>query len=246
MTVPTAGCTFRNGDGSATDFFPLHADDTWIYEVARPLRNLRTRMTVRVRGEHYVPSLRRRCRLVDESYAGNDAELEGSSAGGGKAEIYPIAYYHENGFWYRALSLLYSGSEVYDVGLGSVEERFLPDGLGLDLSWDSVTTAYDLGGGNGYDVRQTHRALPEPRLIEVPAGRFTGCIRVDTMALHSNRRDGQYDSAPIVLYYSDWYAPNVGLIRSVQSNRNDGEPSSSGPFLSQIELIAYDVERAGR
>ena len=87
-------------------FFRCTPDDTWIYAVDRPLRNLHTRMTVRVRGERYVESLRRRCRLVDESYAGNDNEIE---APGGKPEIHPIAYYRENGFLYRALSLEYRG-----------------------------------------------------------------------------------------------------------------------------------------
>lgn len=237
LTLSAAGCNRPPAETHAADFFPLHPDDTWVYEVARPLRNLRTRMTVRVRGDRYIEALRRRCRLVDESYAGDDNEID---APGGKAEIYPIAYYRENGFLYRALSLEYHGSELRDVGLGSGEERFLPDALGRDLSWDSITTAYDLGGGNGYGVRQSHRAVPEPAEIAVPAGHFTGCIRVDTVALHGGKRDGIYDADPIVLYYSDWYAPNVGLVRTVQSNRPDG----NGPPLSQVELLAYDVEGA--
>ncbi len=237
LALAAAGCSRRTAEPRAADFFPLHADDTWVYEVARPLRNLRTRMTVRVRGERYVEALRRRCRLVDESYAGDDDQLDGPT---GKPEIYPIAYYRENGFLYRALSLEYNGNELREVGLGSGEERFLPDALSRDLSWDSVTTAYDLGGGNGYGVRQSHRAVPETAEIAVPAGHFTGCIRVDTVALHGGKRDGAYDADPIILYYSDWYAPNVGLVRTVQSNH----PDRTGPPLSQVELLAYDVEGA--
>jgi hypothetical protein len=179
--------------------------------------------------------------LVDESYPADDAPLGDTLGTSAKPEVYPIAYYRENGFLYRALSLEYRGNELRDVGIGSSEERFLPDGLSNDLAWDSVTTAYDLGGGNGYGVRQTHRAALEARAIEVPAGRFTGCVRVDTVALHAGQRDGKYDSDPIVLYYADWYAPNVGLIRTVESNRPDG-----GPALAQIELLAYDVEGARR
>lgn len=242
MFMPcAAACTRPSRDGGQTDFFPLHAEDTWVYEVVRPLRNLRTRMTVRVRGEHYIDALGRRCRLVDESYPADDAPLGDTLGTSAKPEVYPIAYYRENGFLYRALSLEYRGNELRDVGIGSSEERFLPDGLGNDLAWDSVTTAYDLGGGNGYGVRQTHRAALEVRAIEVPAGRFTGCVRVDTVALHGGQRNGKYDADPIVLYYADWYAPNVGLIRTVESNRPDG-----GPALAQIELLAYDVEGARR
>jgi hypothetical protein len=237
----SAACTRRGANDRPADFFPLHPDDTWIYAVDRPLRNLHTRMTVRVRGERYVESLRRRCRMVDESYAGNDKEIEAS---GGKPEIYPVAYYRENGFLYRALLLEYRGKEVRDMGLGSGEERFLPDVLDHDSSWDSTTTAYDLGGGNGYDVRQLHRAVFEPAVIEVPAGRFSGCIRVDTVALHGGKHDGEYDANPIVLYYADWYAPNVGLVRTIESDRADVTVPGNGPPLSQIELLAYDVEGA--
>jgi hypothetical protein len=245
LTLLAVACTRQKVENTKADFFPLHADDTWIYAVDRPLRNLHTRMTVRVRGERYVESLRRRCRLVEESYGGDDNEIE---TPGATPEIHPIAYYHENGFLYRALSLEYHGNEVRDVGLGSGEERFLPETLGRDSSWDSLTTAYNLGGGTGYDVRQTHRAVSESGVVEVPAGRFAGCIRVDTVAVHGGKHEGQYDANPIVLYYSDWYAPNVGLVRTIQSNRPDTSTPGSGPPLSQIELLAYDVEgaRSGR
>ena len=241
LTVSMAACTRNTADSTAVDFFPLHPDDTWVYAVDRPLRNLHTRMTVRVRGERYVETLRRRCRLVDESYAGDDTVID---APDGKPETYPIAYYRENGFLYRALSLEYHGGELRDVGLGSGEERFLPDALNRGLAWDSLTTAYDLGGGSSYGVRQTHRAILESGPVEVPAGRFTGCIRVDTVALHGGKHDGAYDANPIVLYYSDWYAPGVGLIRTIQSNRPDGSAAGKGPPLSQIELLAFDVEGA--
>lgn len=199
-------------------------------------------MTVRVRDERFIRALGRRCRLVDESYENGETPFDvPESELTTKAEIYPVAYCHQDGFLHRALSLEYHGDELRDAGLGSNEERFLPDGLGGDVAWDSLTTAYDLGGGNGYGVRQSHRAVLDPVVVEVPAGHFTGCVRVDTVALQAGRRDGRDDGEALVLYYSDWYAPNVGLVRTRQSNRPDG-----GPPVAQIELLAYDVEGAGR
>jgi len=155
--------------------------------------------------------------------------------------VYPVAYCRMDGFLYRALSLEYRGGEIREIGLGSNEERFLPDAFGNRVAWDSVTTAYDLGSGNGYGVQQTHWIVPDAGFVEVPAGRFAGCVRVETVALHAGRHDGVTDGEPVVLYYSDWYAPNVGLIRTLESNRPDG-----GPPLAQIELLAYDVEGARR
>ncbi len=243
-------CSRPAGDSApAADYFPLHTEDTWVYEVVRPLRNLRTRMTVRVREERYVSALQRRCRLVEESYATEVTldDLAGLStaapapvASMAAGEIYPIAYYRENGFLYRAMSLEYRAGELREIGIGSSEERFLPDRFGFETAWDSVTTAYDLGGGTGYTVRQSHRTEIESRVVNVPAGAFSGCIRVDTIAVHSGQ-DRRSASAPIVLYYADWYAPNVGLVRTIQTERADG-----GPPLTQIELLAYDVEGARR
>ena len=240
LTGSNLACTHSSRE-AAPNFFPLHAGDTWVYDVTRPLRNEHTRMTMRVRGERYLPSLGRRCRLVDETYSAEDAAFGGPAVSSGKPEVYPVAYCRMNGFLSRALSLEYHGSEVRDAGLGSSEERFLPDAFGNRLAWDSVTTAYDLGGGSGYGVQQTHWIVPEPGAVEVPAGRFAGCVRVETVALHAGRHDGVVDGEPIVLYYSDWYAPDIGLIRTRQSNRPDG-----GPPMAQIELVAYDVEGAPR
>ena len=215
-------------------FFPLHAEDTWVYEVARPLRNQRSRMTVRARGDQFIEVLHRHAHLVEESYGADDEN-------GGHPETYPIAYYRENGFLYRALSLEYHDGKLRDVGLGSAEERFLPDTLSPDSTWESLTTAYDLGPNDRYGVTQRHRAVLDPATIAVPAGQFSGCLRVDTVAIHRGQREAQPDDRPVVLYYADWYAPNVGLVRTVQSSRADG-----GPALAQIELLAYDVEGARR
>lgn len=239
LTWSVAGCHHDGGKGERAEFFPLHDEDTWIYGVEQPLRNVHTRMTVRVRGEHYITTLGQRCRLVDETYGGPDAAMVQAQGETQDQQVHPIAYCRKDGFFYRALSLEYHGKDVQEVGIGSSEERFLPEGLQKDATWDSVTTAYELGGGNGYDVRQRHRAASEPRAIEVPAGRFTGCVRVDTIAVHSGRHSGKTEADPIVLYYTDWYAPNVGLVRTIQSDR-----PGDGPPLAQIELLAYDVEGA--
>jgi len=225
-------CERSRPTDSNVNFFPLHAEDTWVYEVTRPLRNRRSRMTVRARGDQYVAALKRRCQLVEESYSPDEDN-------GGRPETYPIAYYRENGFLYRAMSLEYRDGELQDIGLGSSEERFLPDQPTADSTWESRTTAYKLGVQESYGVTQHHRAALDPDTITVPAGSFSRCLRVDTVAVHRGKREGKDDDRPVILYYADWYAPNVGLVRTLQWSRPDG-----GPPLAKIELVAYDVEGA--
>jgi hypothetical protein len=222
-------------------YFPLQANDTWVYEVVQPLRNVRARMTARVRGEQYVKPLHRTCLVVDETYDTPDAAQQALRDQGLPRDVQPVAYYRDNGFFHRALSLEYADGEVREAGPNSGENRFLPVGLRPDADWQGVTTAYDAGGKAEYTVMHTHHATLEPAEVVVPAGRFADCVRVDTVALHGDLHDGQYQASPVVLYYSDWYAPDVGLVRSVQRERADG-----GLPLAQVELIAYDVKGAVR
>jgi len=215
------------------DFFPLHANDTWVYEVGQPMRNRHLQMTVRVRGNQFVRAVGRSCDVVDESYG------EASAAPGDAVERYPIAYYRDGEFLHRILSLEYRDGEVTEAGLDSFEERFLPLGLAAASAWEGQTRAYALGPENDYRVMQKHQALREQAVVTVPAGSFRDCIRVDTVAVHGTTHGGQPDGSTMVLYYSDWYAPNVGLVQSVQHSRADG-----GPALAQVQLVAYDVTGA--
>jgi len=235
VALTTSACQRPASRHDQPDFFPLYAEATWVYEIARPTDNARTRMTVRVRGERYIRPLGRQCRLVEESYSVPTATR--LDEGATDTEMYPVAYCNKDGFLSRTMSLEYRGSEVQDAGLGSGEERFLPLGLNGGLTWESITTAYDLGDGNGYGVRQRHRAIRDPGVVEVPAGRFRGCVRVDTVAFQGGRHNGRDDGDPLVLYYSDWYAPNVGLVRTVHSNRLDSAPAA------RIELLSYNIGR---
>ncbi len=240
--IAVAGCRGDERAGTGPDFFPLHTDDTWTYEVHHVLRNERTRMTVRVRDERYVEALGRRCRMVEETYA-TEASLFSIQRPPTRprSELYPVAYYHDEGYLFRSLALEYRDNDIRPVGIGTSVERFLPEGLRTDLSWADESTAFDVGGGAGYVVRQTHWSRIEDELVQVPAGTFRGCVRVDTVAVHGEKGEARDSNSPVVLYYSDWYAPNVGLIRSVQRNRSGG-----GPPTAQVELLSFDVAGARR
>jgi len=241
MGATLAACTPTPLPPVPARYFPLQANDTWVYEVVQPLRNVRARMTVRVRGEQYVKPLRRTCLVVDETYDTPDAAQQAFRDPGLLRDVHPVAYYRDNGFFHRALSLEYADGEVREAGPNSGEDRFLPVGLRPEVDWQGVTTAYDAGGGAEYTVMQTHRATREPAEVVVPAGRFADCVRVDTVALHGDLHEGRYRTSPVVLYYSDWYAPDVGLVRTVQRERADG-----GVPLAQVELVAYEVKGAAR
>ena len=74
----------------------------------------------------------------------------------------------------------------------------------------------------------------------MPAGRFMGCVRVDTTATHgATGADGKPVGPQVVYHYSDWYAPGVGLVRTEQRN-------GAAEILATIELIRFRAAGDGR
>ena len=215
-----------SGRPDPSAYFPLRVDDTWVYEIARPADLDRARLLIRARGDQFVEPLRKRAHVVEERYAADADDPPG--------EPTLLAYYQEEGFVHRAMSLEYKGAEIVEFGPHAAEQRFLPLVLDERSRWRGKTTAYDVPGGTGYAVEQEHAAVGEPETIEVPAGRFQGCIRVDTVAVQTLQADGRISGKPSVLYYRDWYAPDVGLVRSRLSNRAD-----HGAVLAETTLISF-------
>lgn len=220
-----ASCRSRDrADTSA--YFPLRVDDTWVYEIARPAADDRARLTIRARGDQFVEPLRKRAHVVEERYT--------ADADGPPGEPYLLAYYLEEGYVHRAMSLEYKGADIVELGPHAAEERFLPLRLDTRSRWRGTTTAYDAPGGSGYAVEQEHAAAGEPEQVDVPAGRFDACIRVDTVAVQTLHAEGRAHGKPSTLYYRDWYAPNVGLVRSRLSDRAD-----HSAVLAETTLISF-------
>jgi hypothetical protein len=169
------------------------------------------------------------CRIVDERYGDRPA-----------GERSPIVYCAERGFLHRVMSLEYRGQSLEDNGLRSGELNFLPIDLAKTPAWEGRTSAYQLPDGSGFEVRQLHQVFVQREPVDVPAGRFEGCARVETTAVHSaTGPDGSAIGTRIVYYYSDWYAAGVGLIRTEQR-------SAAAEVLATVELVGYQIARETR
>lgn len=213
-----------------TAYFPLRADHEWVYEISRRHNADHARLSIRARGDQFVPPLAKRAHVVEERYATNLSAPPG--------EPVVLAYYQEEGFVHRAMSLEYRGREIVQLGPNAAETRFLPLRLDERSRWSGTTTAYDMPDGSGYSVEQTHAAEMEPAVVEVPAGRYGGCIRVDTVAVQQIREEGRRRGHRITFYYRDWYAPNVGLVRSHLSDRPDHRT-----VLAETRLVSFEPGR---
>ena len=233
FVTATIGCTAavqrHPGPLPSADFFPLTASSHWEYVVSRRTEGAPLRFVATVRPDEFMGPNGHGCSIVDERYGDRPA-----------GERTPIVYCTEGGFLHRVMSLEYRGESLEDTGLRSGELKFLPVNLGGTQTWEGRTNAYQLADGSGFEVRQLHQVYVQNEAVEVPAGRFERCIRVETTAIHSATAPGGSAVGPrIVYYYSDWYAPGVGLIRTEQR-------SATAEVLATVELVGYQINQEAR
>lgn len=232
LTAIVSGCVAadrRHHVAPTADYFPLNPSSHWEYVLNRGTESSPLRFDASVQATDFQGPSGHTCRIVDEHYGDRPAH-----------ERAPIVYCSEGGFIHRVMSFEYRGESLEDTGLRSGEVKFLPVNLTSTQTWEGRTSAYQLPDGSGFEVRQLHQVFVQGEPIEVPAGRFDHCARVETTAIHSaTSPDGSAVGPRIVYYYSDWYAPGVGLIRTEQRN-------AASDVVATIELVSYRVAAQAR
>jgi hypothetical protein len=206
----------------AANFFPLGKNYTWTYHVKSKSQRTSYDVIDRVVGEEYVPALAKDGEVVNE--------FSGMERGG----LRPLFYFRSaDGYLSRISSLDYKGDEIIPSPWGgSPEDRFLPIHLQAGRKWDNVFFPLLQQKGNPY-IAQHHRTFAESNAVWVLAGGFRGCLRVETDADYDG---GVWKGRGMKLHYVDWYAPNVGLVKSLALEGGPG-----GSEIERVELMKYDV-----
>lgn len=195
----------------AGDYFPLRPGSTWTYRITENAGHSRTNshtLTERV--------LRRtgaQASEVDSEYSGPSGVLNST-----------IIYIAEHGYLTRQ-SIISRGA-----GLASAEPAFLPQLLKPNLTWSNSLVPF-VQQPDAFQVTQTHRTFFDSGTVEVPAGNFSGCIRIESVTLY---RSSLNSNLPLKLHYVDWYAPHVGLVKTLVER--DG---LFGSELARIELLKF-------
>ncbi|MBE3602102.1 hypothetical protein IMX07_00515 [bacterium] len=209
------------------NFFPLKTDMTWTYRIDSKSQHTSYVITDRVVGSQYVPALKLTGLVVAEFY-----NLD-------RAGLRPIVYVDDSGYLTRLSGLDYDKHRIITPAWGkSEEDDFLPAHLAPNLAWNNELFPYGKLPG-GFEIVQSHKSFGEPADVAVPAGHFTGCIRIETRARYQG---GAYAESKqqLKLTYEDWYAPNVGLIKTIAFQ---GGPD--GPEMERVELMRFDVASKG-
>jgi hypothetical protein len=209
--------------GDSELFFPLRAESRWTYSVDSQTQQLKYLLFDVAKGSNYVGKLHRRCLIVDETY-----NLE-------KGGRRPVIYYPSDGYLNRVSGLQYNGDEIeFPPWTLAEEKQFLPLRMRANGAWSNLLRPFG-NLNNAPVISQLHKSFAEPQEIVVPAGKFRGCLRVETTA----RFTGGAYREPMILQYFDWYAPNVGLVKTIAR-----ETDRNGRIVEDVELIEFHGPRA--
>ena len=219
-----AGCSRVDSEKS---FFPLNEGRTWTYRVTK---------------------------IIDEAAESDIDQISFAMKGPHKLESGPAERRHsDNGVDYFLRS---DEQGIYRVGSrNTLDEnpksdnppRFvLKKPYVIGTQWQAATVPYLLQRRNEVpkEVRYTSKPIMMvyaivalDQKIETPAGQFEGCIKVMGEAKIKLYVDAQFSWREIPLFTSEWYCPDVGLVRV---ERVESSPSKFMRGGTQtLDLVAY-------
>ena len=207
------------------NFFPLALHNTWTHEVKFSGGDYHYHMTETVIRDDF-PLLDGVSYIVAEEYEPlTDRAPEAKST---------VAYLRKDGFLLRYPWLDSEQDKVWDTNLGEGIERILPSPYTGERSWDAglQTKAWPLEGGQ--EVTASAHARIDPGAVRVPAGTFRNCLRVETRTT-SRVADPRRKTTEFHLYYTEWYARGVGLVKAISSE------GAGTPVKSVTELVSYRI-----
>ncbi len=79
--------------------------------------------------------------------------------------------------------------------------------------------------------------------VKVPAGRFDDCLRVHATGRRSNYDAGNYiGRTDIIVDQTDWYAPGIGLVKSVRNEATTGRVLNHGSMQTFAGSKTFELE----
>ncbi|MGH7818835.1 MAG: hypothetical protein ACREQ9_03605 [Candidatus Binatia bacterium] len=188
--------------GAGDDLLPLIPGNYWIYDVRNPA-GASSKLEARVSGE--IESAGMRIAVVEESGGVPGEETFESNRD-------PIAYYTRGGFIFRSPWIPHPDRAGTPPGDGGAEPVLPVNPIGTP-EWRGQYQLFDLGSRPMYRFRSESRLASIHDAVTVPAGRFDRCMRVETTLAATVSSAG--GSKEIIHHFVDWYAPGVGLVRTV-------------------------------
>lgn len=157
-----------------------------------------------------------------------------------------------NEYWLRidGEGVQRSGSRSWLGGLPALEEAqtVLPSSLTIGAEWNAQTRPYILERAIPFRERFTQddsknielrmRLASDDEVVEVPAGRFEHCLRVEGQGRLFVLADARIGASEVPITHTEWYAPGVGLVKLVRIEALKTEQIVGGEVT--LELLRFE------
>lgn len=211
---------------AGAEFFPLAKDNSWKHLVVFSGGDYIYYMTEKVIDDNMSLSDEKSYVVMEEYEPLTTTAPEAKST---------VAYFRKGGFWHRYPWLDYDGTKVWDTKLGTGTEQVLPSPYNGVATWKLGFNTNAWSADGNQEMNASAQASIDPEVVRVPAGIFTGCLRVETMSVNGfvdqHQRNKSYN-----LRHIEWYAKGVGLVLALS---DEGEET---PIKSRTELVQYNVK----
>lgn len=145
-------------------------------------------------------------------------------------QVFPVAFFLSEGFLQSEIGLRYRlerGMEL--MPLGTEPMRIMPVPPRVGMSWAYFEHVFGATADDtGFEIRW-NGSISRAESVKVPAGVFGDCLRIESIALHRLPMDDH----PHEYRYLDWYAPNIGLVKSEYGSGERGET------FTRMELVSF-------
>jgi hypothetical protein len=226
IALMSSACALvRFSPSEKPSYFPLEANRRWEYRLVVVDHDEAWPIAVRSRGPRFVPDLGRVVFLFDEEYPD---------------QVLPVAFYFSEGFLQSEIGLRYDALDADDssgvpgsplmLPIGTQPMRIMPMPPKVGASWAYSEDVFGRSSqvDPGFVIHWRGGVGGEDR-IEVPAGAFAHCIRVESVARHETPAG----AGPAEYRYTDWYAPDVGLVKSEYA------VGATPRTITRMELVGF-------
>ncbi len=216
----------------ADDYFPLHKGVTWHYQVDEDLTDKRSSRYFSIENLGTVS--------LSRKYENQTVSVRRTSDG-----THYFILDAEDGRFRVAKQTVVELKPHFD----QKERKILPhqSDLTIGSSWASEGRTYTLHSTPSYavpdpdDIRfnMEYEITSVTDRVQVPAGEFKNCVRVEGRATFSLYVDPRLGYRDIHITQTEWYAPGVGLVKLLREEPLNLEIFKGGSI--RFELVEFEL-----
>lgn len=207
-------------------FFPLTVGSSWTYELVTEMPN--------------PPVDSKLVMSVDRAikFDGKDVVVRRSASG--------VEYYLEQNK--DGIRRLASRTDLEEDALLDEHPRtVLPEPPLVGAEWEAMTVPFLLQRNAEFprELKYRHKTMMRYRIeaehetVEVPAGKFTDCLRVKGQTSFKIFKDPQQGFSDQPLISTEWYCKGVGLVRFDRDEQVNSNFLTGGKI--RYQLVDYDL-----